>query len=192
MLDVDVIDDPAAASVALDPVRSKLLHALAQPGSATSLAARFGLPRQKVNYHIRALESHGLVHLVAMRPRRGLTERVLVASAASYVVSPAALGDVAPDPDRAADQLSARYLIALAARIVRELGELVRRSDRAGKRLATLAMDTQIRFTSPEHRAAFASDLAAAVSDLAARYHAAPDVPAGRDYRLVIAAYPKP
>ena len=63
MLDVDVIDDPAAATVALDPVRARLLAELAHPASAAALAVRLGIPRQKINYHLRALEAHGLVRM---------------------------------------------------------------------------------------------------------------------------------
>src|SRR4029079_7066199 len=99
MLDLEVIDDPAAAVVALDPMRARLLAELAQPGSAASLASRMGLARQKGNYHLRALEAHGLVRPVEERRWGGLVERRLVATAASYVVSPAALGRVANDPD---------------------------------------------------------------------------------------------
>ena len=121
MLDVEVIEDPAAAAVALDPVRSRLLAELAEPGSAAALAARVGIPRQKVNYHLRALEAHGLVELAEERKRGGITERVMRATAASYVVSPAALGETAVDPDQA-DRLSARHLVALAGRLVREVG----------------------------------------------------------------------
>ena len=93
-----MIDDPAAAGVSLDPVRARLLAELAVPGSATTLAAKIGLPRQKVNYHLRTLEQHGLVELVEERRRGNMTERVMQATAASYVISPAALGAVAPDP----------------------------------------------------------------------------------------------
>jgi len=64
MLDLEVIDDPATAVVALDPVRARLLAELVEPGSAASLAPRMGLARQKVNYHLRALEAHGLVRPV--------------------------------------------------------------------------------------------------------------------------------
>ena len=103
MLDVEVIDDPAVAAVAIDPVRARILAELANPGSATTVAAALGQPRQKVNYHLRALEDHGLVTLVEERPRRGLTERVLVASARSYVLSPEILGRNAADP-RAIDR----------------------------------------------------------------------------------------
>src|SRR6185312_1510418 len=128
MLDVDVIADPAAATVALDPVRSRLLAELATPASAASLAARLGIARQKINYHLRALEAHGLVQVADTRMWGGLTERRLVATAASYVVSPAALGPAAADPARERDRLSASYLVALAARAVREVGSLVRRA----------------------------------------------------------------
>lgn len=191
MLDVEVIDDPAAAVVALDPVRAALLAQLAEPASAAALAARLGLPRQKVNYHLRTLEAHGLVAVAEERRHGGLTERLLVATAASYVVSPAALGAAASDPRRAADRLSATWLVALAARAVREVGDLSRRARRADKRLVTLALDSEIRFRDPAARAAFADELTGAVTALVARYHdgAAPD---GRAYRLLVAAHPIP
>src|SRR5262245_29544316 len=148
MLDIGVIDDPVAATVALDPVRCRLLSELAEPASAATLAARVGIPRQKVNYHLRTLETHGLVKVESERRWGGLVERLLVATASSYVVSPNALGPVAIDPDRKIDRLSASYLIALAARVVREVNDLVHRAREAGKLLATLSIDTVIRFRS--------------------------------------------
>src|SRR5690349_13322440 len=171
MLDIQVIDDPAAATVALEPVRSRLLSEMAVPASAATLATRVGLPRQKVNYHLRALEAHGLVRLAQKRKWGGLTERLLVATAASYVVSPNALGPIASDPHRDVDRLSASYLIALGARLVREVGDLVRRATETGKRLATLAVDTEVRFRSPADRAAFSHELTAAIAKLVAKYH---------------------
>src|SRR5262245_36908346 len=164
MLGVEVIDDPAAATVALEPVRSRLLAELTEPASAAALAARVGLTRQKVNYHLRALEEHGLVRLAEERLWGGLTERLLVASASSYVVSPSALGPVATDPDREIDRLSASYLVALGARVVQEVSDLARRARDAGKRLATLAVDTEVRFRSAEDRAAFSKELTDAIT----------------------------
>src|SRR3954471_15937851 len=118
-----VVDDPAVAAALLDPLRARVLGALAEPGSATTVGAALGLSRQQVNYHLRTLEAHGLVELVETRARRGLTERVVRASACGYVVSPAVLGALAAEPARA-ERLSARYLVALAARVVREVGAL--------------------------------------------------------------------
>jgi hypothetical protein len=51
VLDIQIIDDPAAATVALEPMRSRLLSELVMPASAATLATRVGLARQKVNYH---------------------------------------------------------------------------------------------------------------------------------------------
>jgi DNA-binding transcriptional ArsR family regulator len=189
--DLEVIEDPAAAVVALDPIRARLLAELAEPSSAASLANRVGLARQKVNYHLRALEAHGLVRPVEERRWGGIVERRVVATAASYVVSPAALGEAASDPERTSDRLSARYLIALAARVVREVAELLRGSKEQGKHLATLAIDTEVRFRSSRERAAFTAELTEAIAGLVADYHDAA-APGGRAHRLILVAHPSP
>ncbi|MBB4911067.1 ArsR/SmtB family transcription factor [Actinophytocola algeriensis] len=189
MFDVTVIEDPAAAEVSLDPIRVRLLAALAEPGSATTLAGRVGLPRQKVNYHLRALEKHGLVELVEERRKGNVTERVLRATAASYVISPVALAAVAPDPDRSSDRLSARWLLALAARLVKDVGSLITGADKARKRVATFAVEGEIRFGSAQDRAAFAEELAAAVTGLIGKYHDE-SAEGGRKHRLVVAVHP--
>ena len=191
MRDVEVIEDPATATVALEPVRSRLLSELAEPASAARLAERLGLARQKVNYHLRALEAHGLVRVARRRKWGGLTERLLVATAASYMVSPKAMGPAAADPGRSADHLSASYLIALAARMVREVKELLDRSEELEKRLPTFSLDTEIRFRSAADRASFSRELADAVRALASRYHDE-STPGGRAHRLVVVAHPLP
>ena len=80
------------------------------------------MSRQRVNYHLNALADHGLVVLVEERPRRGLTERVMVASAKAYALSPEVLGASAANPD-SVDRLSSRYLIAVAGRVVARGGD---------------------------------------------------------------------
>ncbi|HEY7592242.1 MAG TPA: helix-turn-helix domain-containing protein [Actinophytocola sp.] len=190
MFDVAVIEDPATAEVSLDPTRARLLAELAEPGSATTLAARVGLPRQKVNYHLRALEKHGLVELVEERRKGNVTERVLRATASSYVISPTALSAVAPDPERAPDRLSARWLLALASRLVRDVGTLLTGAAKAQKKVATFALDGEIRFASAADRAAFAEELAATVTTLIGRYHDE-KAEGGRAHRLIVAIHPK-
>lgn len=189
MLDVAVIDNAAAAEASLDPIRSRLLAALAEPQSAATLAGRVGLPRQKVNYHLHALEGHGLIELVEERRKGNVMERIMQATAASFVISPAALAEVAPDPERAPNQLSARWMLALGARLIRDLGELISGATRAGKPLATFAIDSEVRFATAGDRAAFASELAQAVGSLVAKYHDGA-APRGRPHRLVVALHP--
>lgn len=191
MLDIHVIDDPEAATVALEPTRSRLLSELAAPASAAALATRVGLTRQKVNYHLHALEAHGLVRLAQERRWGGLTERLLVATAVSYVVSPSAMGPVAVDPKREVDKLSASYLIALGARVIREVSTLLRRARETGKRLATLSVDTEVHFRSAADRAAFSAELTEAIAKLLAKYHDE-SAPGARPHRLVVVAHPLP
>ena len=191
MIDVQVIDDPAVATAALEPTRSRLLAELAMPASAATLAARIGLARQKVTYHLNALEAHGLVRLAEERKWGGLTERLLVATATSYVVSSRALGPVAADANRTIDRLSAGYLIALGARLVHELGDLVRRATASGKRLATLGVDAEVRFRSAADRAAFTSELTHAIARLVAKYHD-DSAAGGRTHRLVVVSHVLP
>jgi DNA-binding transcriptional ArsR family regulator len=189
MLDVAVIEDPVTAEISLDPVRTLLLAALAEPGSATMLAAKVGLSRQKVNYHLKMLERHGLVDLVEERRKGNVTERVMRATAASYVISPAALTAVQPDPARSPDQLSARWLLAVAARLVRDVGALITGASRARRRVATFALDGHVRFASAADRAAFAEELSNTVASLVAKYH---DQTAerGREHRVIVAIHP--
>jgi DNA-binding transcriptional ArsR family regulator len=189
VLDVAIIDNHAAAEVSLDPVRARLLAALAEPGTASSVAPLVGLTRQKANYHLRALERHGLVELVEERRKGNCTERVLRATAASYVISPAALSALAPDPDRSPDQASARWMLALAGRLVNEVGQLIEGATAAKQPLATFAVDSEIRFASAADRAAFSQELGDAVAGLVARYHDA-GAPGGRKHRLVMALHP--
>ncbi|GAA3224344.1 helix-turn-helix domain-containing protein [Nonomuraea helvata] len=184
-----MIEDAAAAEASLDPMRSKLLAALVEPGSATSLAAKVGLARQKVNYHLRTLERHGLVELVEERRKGNVTERVMQATAASFVISPAALAAVQPDPGRSPDRLSARWLLALAAQLVRDVGTLITGAAKAQKRVATFAIDGEVRFASAADRAAFAEELAQCVTELVSKYHDE-SAEGGRDHRLIVAVHP--
>lgn len=189
MFEVAVIEDPAAAEVSLDPVRARLLAELAEPGSATMLAAKVGLPRQKVNYHLRTLEQHGLVELVEERRKGNVNERLLQATAASYVISPTALAAVQPDPARSPDRLSARWLLAVSARLVRDVGTLITGATKAKKRLATFALDGEIRFATAADRAAFAEELASCVTQLVSKYHDE-QAEGGRPHRVVVALHP--
>jgi DNA-binding transcriptional ArsR family regulator len=185
-----VLDDPAATACLLDPKRARVLTALAEPGSATTVAGALGLTRQQVNYHLRALEAQRLLVEVGTRQRRGLTERLVRATADAYVVSSAVLGELAADPRRT-DRLSSSYLIAVASRVVQEMATLVSAAAAAGKQLPTLTLDTDIRFAGAADRAAFTAELADVVRALTAKYHDE-SAPGGRWHRLLVAAYPRP
>src|SRR5215469_7755703 len=143
---LEVIEEPERAASVLDPMRRQLLDELAVPDSAAGLARRLGLPRQVVTYHVRQLEAEALVSFVAERRKRNCVERIVQATARSYVISPDVLGPLAADPARVEDQFSSTYLLAVASKLIRDVGALRGRADAAGKRLATLTAQADVRF----------------------------------------------
>ena len=195
---VGLLRQPAQAAVLLyHPLRVKILAALLEPDSAAGVARRMNLPRQTVNYHVRELARARLLARAGRRRRRRLYEQCYVATARGYALSPELLGKLAADPAQVADKLSAAYLVGLAAKMQTELGQVTELAEKAGKRLATLSLNTEIRFLSRDQRTQFTEALQAAMIDIIGRYSAPyrnPDGSAaeGRPFRLALGCYPLP
>jgi DNA-binding transcriptional ArsR family regulator len=186
-----VLDRTASAAAVLSPERLRLVRELAEPATAAELAKRLGETRQRLNYHLRELEKAGVVRLVEERKKRGLTERVVVATATAYVVSPDVLGPLAARPEHVHDRLSSAYQVAICAQAIRDLGELRGRAERAGKQLPTLTVQTDIRFASAADMNAAAEELASALAAIAHKYHRDQTVaPDGRLFTFVLAGRP--
>lgn len=181
-----LLDDLDTALLALAPIRRRILAALAEPASAVGLAERLDMPRQKIGYHLRALEAAGLVHLAGERRKRGFTERLFVA-ARDHVLDPA-LMQPPPDPDAvdAQDRHAADHLISTASSIVRDVARMRQDAAAEGSRLLTLTVEADVVFAAPADFDAFTEEVSAAVTALARKYAA----PSGRRYRLTAAAHP--
>jgi DNA-binding transcriptional ArsR family regulator len=189
-LAVQVVREAEQAATMLGhPLRLEVLQHLSEPDSASGLARRLGVSRQVVNYHLKALEEAGVVEFVEERPRGGMKERLMRSTARSYLISPEAMGAVEPNPKRMKDKLSWAYLVAAVSKVMRDLGILRDRADRAGKRLATFTLETEVRFASAGNRDAFTRELAEMVAELAVKYHDE-QAPQGRLFRFVLGAYP--
>jgi DNA-binding transcriptional ArsR family regulator len=188
---LDVVRSAESAAALLDPARQRLLVHLKEPDSATGLARRLKLPRQRINYHLKVLEGAGLVELVEERRKGNCLERVVRATARAFIISPEALGELGPTREFAADRLSSAYLMAAAGRTIQDVALLENKAKQEGKRLATLTLEADVRFASAETRAKFAEELADAVARIAARYHD-DRAPAGRRFRLLAAVHPLP
>src|SRR3954452_10437010 len=186
---LDIIDDPARARVALQPIRLRLLHLLERPQSAPQLEKAPGLPRQKVLYHLRKLEAQRLVdaHEHGSVGRR--IDRSYVRTATSYAIAPKTLGGVAIDPRTVADAFSSAYLSGVAGRALNDLAALGRAAAARGKRVPTLTLETDVRFATPADQRRFAGELTTALATLAAKYHQ-PDAPQGRTFRVFACGYP--
>ena len=189
MLPIASLTATSAAAAMLDPTRLDILSRLRTPGSASSVAAQMGAPRQRIGYHVRELERAGLVTSVSERAHGGLVERLVQASAAGYIVAPQALGPVAPNPDAIVDRFSTAYQLAVASRIIRDLSELRTRAERARKTVPTLTVDTRVRLSSADAQHAFATDLANAVARVVEQHHD-DRAPTGRTFACTITVHP--
>ncbi|MDO9338526.1 MAG: ArsR family transcriptional regulator [Caulobacteraceae bacterium] len=180
-----LLDDADRVRAALSPIRRRMLTELQAPGSAASLAAALDMPRQKVGYHLKALEDAGLVQLVEQRRKRGFTERLFTASADAYVVDPDLLAGPAPEA-LSQDRYAADHLIRAAAETVRDVGRMRQAADAEGRRLLTFTIDAEVAFAAPGDIERFAHRLTEAVAALVKDF----DTPGGRPYRLIAATHP--
>ena len=186
---IDVISAPERVAAVLSPIRRRLLKNLTEPDSASGLARRLGLPRQKVNYHLRELERAGFVELHEEIQRRGCVERMVRVTARTYTISHDFLEGLAVNPESIRDQFSSAYLIAAAGRMVRDVAVLRERAASVEQHLATLAIETELSFVSPSSFNSFAEELAADIARLAVKYNQEQSR-ASRKFRVVIGAHP--
>jgi DNA-binding transcriptional ArsR family regulator len=186
---LEMVEQSSRAAALMHPMRLRILDALREPASASGVARQLGLPRQKVNYHLRELEKAGFVEEVEQRRAGNCVERIVRATATHYLIHPEVLGRLAADGDSVEDRFSSAYLIALAAETIRDVATAQEKASRSKKRLATLAVQTDVRFATAGDRRSFAEELANAVAKLVAKYH--DDATAGgRTYRFMFGAYP--
>jgi DNA-binding transcriptional ArsR family regulator len=182
----DLLDEPERLRRALSPLRRRLLARLRTPASAAQLAAELEISRQRIGYHLRQLEESGLVELVELRPRRGFVERVLRATADAYVVDPAVMGhDGAPSDG---GRHAAEHLVDVAAATVRDVARMQAAAERAGRRLLTFTLESEVRLRAPAEMHRFTEALATAIAEVVASF----DTPDGRPYRVVAAGHPRP
>lgn len=186
---VELVSATEQAATLFHPLRLRLLAELREPDSASGLARRLQLPRQKVNYHLRELEKENLVEEVEERRKGNCVERVLRAKARFYLVNPAALGPLATDPEAVRDRFSSAYLLAVAARAIGDVAALRERAAAAEKRLATLTLETEVRFATASDRRAFTEELTKAIARLVARYDDR-ESKGGRRFRVFLGSYP--
>jgi DNA-binding transcriptional ArsR family regulator len=185
---VELVHDARGALAMLGPLRIQILEGLRSPNSASGVARDLGLPRQKVNYHLRELEKHGFIEPVEERRRGNCVERIVQATARYYLILPQALGQLAADPETVQDRFSSTYLLAVAAQAIQDLAHLRQRAKEAEKKLATLTLQADLDFASAAERNAFAEELSNQIAKLIRKYHR--DRKGGRRFRMFLGLYP--
>ncbi len=87
--DTFVIEDPETLKVLADVQRLAVLLQLADgPRTVKEIAAALGVPVTRLYYHVRKLESHGLVRVASRRMVSGIEERTYEATAENWTLAP--------------------------------------------------------------------------------------------------------
>lgn len=182
------LTEPEAVDALTHPVRRRVLEALRRPDSAAAVARAIGLPRQKVNYHLKELERARLVRPVGERRKGHLIERLYEAVAGSFVVSPRVAWSDERREGALRDQVSLRHLVGLGERLQQDASGLLDRAAFDGEEIPSAAVEADVRFADEAARAAFMEDYLAALGPLLEKYGAR----RGRGFRVALAVYPDP
>lgn len=193
--ELECVSEQRRATVLLEPLRLRILELATEPRSASELAGRMNLPRQRVNYHVRELARSGFLRPAGRRRKRNMFEQRYVAAARGFLLSPELLGAVGANWRAVSDTASAAYLLALSAQLQSDVTRTWRQATAEKKKIATLSIKSQFRFGNPRQREAFTRALSDAVVEVIARYTSPNLDPegspaAGRPYRLVLGCYP--
>ena len=163
--DVEIIREPDRAVAVLHPLRRRILALLSEPAGAATLARRLGLPRQRLNYHLRALEKAGVIEVKGTRKVRGCTERLLQRRSRQVLLHPFLLDPKSLRPGTHIDPRSWAYLRSRVLRVLRDISLAEEHSPRK-----PLALEASVGFANERSREKFETALGKSFRELAVRF----------------------
>ncbi len=194
MQEVLYIEDVDQAAALLKPLRIEMLRLMDHPRTCLELGKIFGETPQKINYHIKALQSAGLVEQVGERRIRGTVEGSYQARARSYWLASDLVGQIG-GADIAQDQASLRHLLSLTEEMRGDIGHL---AQKVGRDMPSLGLSLHVELDDESRRAEFMADVQKMAQILARKYGTSAGADGDNDaqsskplFRLVLACYPK-
>jgi DNA-binding transcriptional ArsR family regulator len=185
------IEDVEQAAALLKPQRIEMLKLMDRPRTCVELGQVFGETPQKIYYHVKALQTAGLVEQVGERRVRGTVEGSYQARARSYWLASDLVGQIG-GAAIAQDQVSLRHLLSLTEEMRDDIGHL---AQQVGHALPSLGLSLHVELADESRRAEFMADVQHLAQVLARKYGAtAGDTdtqPPKPQFRLVLACYPK-
>jgi DNA-binding transcriptional ArsR family regulator len=188
MQDVLYVEVAGQAGALLHPLRIEVLKTLAKPRSCPDVAKELGETSQKIYYHVKILESAGLIEKVEERRVRGIMEGLYRARAKSYWLSPSLVGKVG-GADRARDQMSLGFVLSLAEEIQTDVARLGEKTGE-GQKVPSLGLSLQIELDGAEERARFLAELQETLQGLAKKYAAKGSTPR-EEFQVSLVCYPR-
>ncbi len=181
------IQTPEALQALSNPTRVAMLEALHEPRSAAAVGRELGQTRQRMNYHLKALEQAGLVQRIGTRQNGNFVETLFRATARAFVVSP----QVAWSGPRRLEALRSQHalgtLVGIGEQLQRDAAVLLDRAAYESEQIASAAVSAEVSFDSDAERSAFMREYLEATKDLLDRYGAK----GGKPYRVVLAIHPQ-
>jgi DNA-binding transcriptional ArsR family regulator len=183
---VAVLDDADRVAALAHPTRVAILEQMRTPNSAAAVARAIAAPRQRTNYHVKALLEAGLIEPAGERRRGNFVEQLYRSVASTFLVAP----QVAWSDDRRVDalrsQLPLEHLVRLGERLQVDATGLLDRAAFDGEEIAAAAVEATAHFADETTRAAFLDEYLAALKPLLKKYGARK----GDPYRVALAVYP--
>ena len=158
------------------------------PDSAASVARSIGLPRQKVNYHLKELARTRLVRATGERRKGHLIEKLYEAVAGTFVVSPRLALDNEQCERALRDQISLSHLLKLGEQLQQDAAGLLDRAAFDSEQIPSASVETEIRFADEQARSGFMEEYLVLLGPLLTNYGAR----SGRRFRVALATYPNP
>lgn len=190
-VDIEYLTELDRVTVLLHPLRLQILELAIEETSGTEAARQLGLPRQMVTYHVSALEKAGFLIPMGDVRRRNMVERRLRSSARAYLISPDILGTLSGARRRVPDSTSPAALLALAARVQRDVGTMLPRSSNSPPP-STFSLASKLRFADAEARSAFIRSLGEAVVHVVRAFSTSDFGHDVQSHALVLGLYPLP
>lgn len=186
MQDVLFVEVAGQAGALLHPLRIEVLRRLAEPRSCPQIARELSETTQKIYYHVKILESAGLVERVDERRVRGILEGVYQARAKSYWLSPQLVGRLGGEA-RARDRMSLDYLLTLAEEIQRDVARL---GEAKRDEAPSLGLSFRIELADSEARHLFLDELQQTFQKLARKYGRT-GADSGEAFQVSLVCYPR-
>ncbi len=168
------------------PTRVAVLEQLRTPQSAAAVARAIGAPRQRTNYHVKALLDAGLIEPAGERRRGNFVEQLYRAVASTFLVAPQVAWADGRRVDALRSQLPLEHLVRLGESLQRAASGLLDRAAFDGEEIAAAAVEATAHFADEATRAAFLEEFLDALQPLLKKYGARK----GDPYRVALAVYP--
>ncbi len=182
------VSDPAAVEALTHPIRRKVLAELRAPKSAASVARTLGMPRQKVNYHLKELAKAKLVRTAGERAKGHLTEKLYEAVAGTFILSPRVAWEDGARDKAMRDQVSLKRLVSMGDQLQKDAISLLDLAAFDGEEIPSASVEAAISFADEEARSSFMEDYLQVLGPLLSKHGARE----GRGYRVALAVYPDP